>query len=97
MKVYDPKKEMIMPLKQHDIDELRDRGFHIDGDFAIVGSGDGQITITATPRHDRDGTAFWLLEIALPNGSQMAAVAYPEPDAMQMVTGNPHILSRPQE
>jgi hypothetical protein len=85
-----------MPLNQHNKDELRDRGFDIDGAFAIVGSSDGQITITATPRLDRDDRAFWLLEIDLPNGSRMAAMAYPEPDPAQMIIENPHILSRPK-
>lgn len=85
-----------MPLNRHDIDELHDRGFYIDGDLAIVGSADGQIAITATPQHDRDGTAFWRLELSLPNRSQMFAMAYPAPDPVQMVIENPHILSRPK-
>ena len=67
-----------MPLNQHDINELRDKGFHIiDGDLAGVGSSDGQITITAFPRYEKDGTAYWLLKIRLPNHSQMRAMAYP--------------------
>ena len=65
-------------VNQHNIDELRGKGFHIiDGDLAGVGSSDGQITITASPRHEKDDTAYWLLKIRLPNHSQMWAMVYP--------------------
>ena len=85
-----------MTLNPLSKDELRDRGFVFDGTYATVASADGQITITAGPGRDRHGTAFWLLEIDLPNGSSMAAMVYPEPDSGEMLNENLQLLSRPQ-
>ena len=45
------------------------------------------MTITASPRYEGDGTAYWLLAIALPNHSQMWAMAYPEDPGPEATNG----------